>query len=89
MVISDLHILGVAVCPAEADPPLIVDTNAPLILPITGKLLQPVAGRNAQEVKGGGAVELFQFALGNALYVLRQFCRITTVKQLLRLFASE
>lgn len=89
MVIGDLHIVGIAVCPAEADPPLIVHTNAPLTIPITGKLLQPVARRDAQEVKGCSAAELFQFALGNALYVLRQFCRKTALKQLLCLFAGE
>lgn len=31
-------------------------------------------GRDAQEVKGGGAAELFQFALGNSLNVLRPVC---------------
>ena len=74
MVISDLHIAGIAFCPAEAGPPLVVDTNAPLTIPITGKLLQPVAGRDTQEFKGDSATELFQFALGNTLYVLRQLC---------------
>lgn len=67
MVIGNLHIVGIAFCPAEADPPLIVDTNAPLTIPITGKLLQPVARRDAQKIKGGSAAELFQFALGNTL----------------------
>ncbi|KAF0221757.1 MAG: hypothetical protein FD174_88 [Geobacteraceae bacterium] len=89
MVIGDLDIVGIAVIPSEAYPPLIVDPNAPLAIAVPVKLLQPVARGNAQEVKGSSAVELFQFALGNALNVMRQLCRKSAVKQLVGLFAGE
>ncbi len=42
MVIDDLHVAGVVVSPAEADPPLIVDPDAVLALPVACQCLQPV-----------------------------------------------
>lgn len=89
MVIGNLDIVDVAVFPSEAYPPLIVDPNAPLAIAVPRKLLQPVARGDAQKVKSSSAIELFQFALGNALNVMRQLCRKSAVKQLAGLFAGE
>jgi len=72
MVIGDLDIVGVAVFPKEAYPPLIVDPDAPLACSVAGKLLQPIARWDTQEVESGCAAQLLKFALRNTLNVLRQ-----------------
>jgi hypothetical protein len=89
MVIGNLDIVGVAVFPSETYPPLVIDPDAPLAITRPAKLLQPVARRDAQEVKGGGTAQLFQFALGNALHILRQLCRESAMKQFSGLFAGK
>src|SRR5579863_1122285 len=46
-VIRDLCLVSIAIPPDEANPELIVDSNAVLNFPVTTQRLQPVAGRNA------------------------------------------
>jgi len=77
MVIGNFDRKSIAVFPAEAYAPLIVDADAPLAGAVAGKLLKPVVGRNTEKVEGGGAMKLLQFTLRNALHILRQFCRKT------------
>ena len=48
MVIHDLNIVGVALSPAEANPPLVVDADADLTAPISAQLLQSVGRRNPE-----------------------------------------
>jgi len=48
MIIHELDVIGVAVAPVEADPPLIVDADRPLPHSITSELVEPVSGRNTQ-----------------------------------------
>jgi hypothetical protein len=40
MVVDNLHVVGVTLFPAEADPPLVVDTDAVLTATIAVKLFQ-------------------------------------------------
>src|SRR5947207_11479294 len=51
MVVHDLHAVGVAVLPDEADAPLVVDANAMLPRPVALQRLEPVAGRHAQRIE--------------------------------------
>ena len=89
MVIDDFDVGTVAVFPAKADAPLVVDPDAPLAGPITGERFKPVAGRDAKEIKGGGSMQLLQLALGDPLHILRESGGETPVKELFRFFAGE
>jgi hypothetical protein len=44
MVVDDLDIVGVAITPAEADAPLVVNSDAVLPFALPGELLQPITG---------------------------------------------
>jgi hypothetical protein len=48
MVVNNLHVIGVPLAPAKADPPSIVDPSTVLTAPIARQLLEPVPGRNAK-----------------------------------------
>lgn len=89
MVVGDLDIVGIAIFPAEADSPMVIDPDAPLTGAIAGKLLQPIAGRDAKKVEGGSGAELFQLALGDALHILGKFRRKPAVEKLFGFFAGE
>ena len=62
MVVDDLDIVRVALRPAKADAPLIVDPDAVLPRTVATQLLEPVTGRNPEIVEPAGRVELNQFA---------------------------
>ena len=51
MVVDDLNIMGVAVAPAKADPPLVIDSDAVLSFSIAQQALQPIAGRSPEVSK--------------------------------------
>src|SRR3989442_2268276 len=42
VIIDDLHLVRVFLPPNEADPPLVVNTNAPLTFPISSKFLEAI-----------------------------------------------
>jgi hypothetical protein len=51
MIINDFHVMRIAVYPAEADSPLIVDPNAILTGAIAREFFQSIAWRHAQVVE--------------------------------------
>jgi hypothetical protein len=61
MVGNDLDLVRIAVLPAKADPPLIVETNTVLPDPIALELLEPVARRDTKVLEGLGGVHGSQF----------------------------
>ena len=68
MIVHDLDLVGVAVLPDEADPPLIIDADAVLAAASTLERLEPVARRDAQVLERGGSIERRELrlsALGN------------------------
>lgn len=89
MIVDDFDIKGVAVFPAEADAPLVIDPDTPLAGAVAGELFEPVAGWHAEEVEGGGAVELLQLALGDPLDILRESRGKAAMKEFFRFFAGE
>ena len=89
VVVSDFRIEDIADFPTETYPPLIVDPDTPLTSPVAVELFQPVAGRNPDEVKCGSGVQLLEFALGNALDILRQPCGKPAMKKFFGLFAGK
>ena len=64
MVIDDADVVGVAVLPAEDDPPLVIDADRVVPLQIAPQLLEVVGGRNAQVMQACSRMERLQFALG-------------------------
>lgn len=48
MVVNDLDVLRIAICPAKAGSPLIVDANAVLADAIALELLQTIVWRDAE-----------------------------------------
>jgi len=72
MVVTDLHVGGIAIAPREAYPPLIVDTDAVLTGAIADEPLKAVPRRNAEISKTPGRVEDEQLSVSALLYVSRQ-----------------
>lgn len=70
MIVHDFHFKRIRVGPAEADAPLIVDSNAVLSFAVTPQSLETVA-RNSPEIrKGGRRMNLIELPFrnrGNAL----------------------
>jgi hypothetical protein len=62
MIIHDFDIVHIAVFPSEANPPLIVDTNAVLPLPVAFQRFELIAGRLPEVLKGSGAMQIEQLA---------------------------
>lgn len=48
MVVGELYVLWSCLGPAEADAPLLVDSDAVLSRPVAAELFEPVARRDAQ-----------------------------------------
>ena len=69
MVIDDLDINGTLRSPNEADPKLIIDTDAVLARSIACQRLQTVTGRYLKIVELLRPLELFQLAFGHGLDV--------------------
>src|SRR5262249_5248950 len=63
MIVDDLDIVGVAVAPAEADAPLVIDPNAVLPFAISGQPLQPISRRRPQVLEIASIVKLHQLAI--------------------------
>jgi hypothetical protein len=59
VIVNNLHIIGVALFPTEADPPLIVDTDAVLTASIAAKPFQSIPGK-AKITQAGCRIELLQ-----------------------------
>src|SRR3972149_165498 len=62
VVVRNLDIRRVAIDPAKADAPLVIDADAPLPGPILLQKFQPITWRNSQTLDAGRCVNLLQFA---------------------------
>jgi hypothetical protein len=67
MVIHDLHVVGVALAPYEADAPLVVDSDAVLTLPVAFQRLQLVSGEGRKRPEVRLRVQHVQLAKSRAL----------------------
>ncbi len=61
MIVGDFHLVGIAITPLEADPPLIIDSNTVLSLPVSPECFQPVSWRGSEISKFRSRVQLPQF----------------------------
>ena len=83
MVIDDLDVEGVAVLPAKADAPLIVDANTVLARAIPFELLEPVAGWDTKVNELLGGVHEAELAEHEALELGREPAHGLAAKQAL------
>jgi hypothetical protein len=67
VVVDDLHILCTCIGPTEADPPLLVDSDAVLAFPVSFQLLQTVAGWDPEVIQVLGSVEKQQLPMSRSL----------------------
>jgi hypothetical protein len=75
VVITDLDILGLSICPAEADPPLLIDPDRALTRPVACEEFEPVAWRRTQVVQALGRVDETQVSQRDFLNVRRKTFR--------------
>jgi hypothetical protein len=67
VIIDDVDVVGVAVQPAEADAPLVVDAEAVLTFTVPAEGLEAVSRRYTEIVQGVGGVQVDEFPKGRAL----------------------
>jgi hypothetical protein len=72
MVIGDFHVVGILAAPHEADPPLIVDSNAVLAAPVAFQLLQTIRRWKSQVINDRGCVKHSQLTASALLNLCRQ-----------------
>lgn len=72
MIVDDLDVVGVAVDPAEADAPLVVDADAVLAGPVAAELLEAIARRDAQVLEVHGTVDQAELPEHDAAEVGRE-----------------
>ena len=75
MVVGGLDVVGVAIAPDEAKPPLVVDADAVLSAPIILQRLQMVAFGQPQIGEGLGLVQLGQPLLSTPKEIRRESLR--------------
>jgi len=71
VIVDDLDVMRVGSEPAEADAPLIVDSDAVLASPVPGEFLKAVRRRDAKVEEAGCGIKHDEFAKGNSLKVKR------------------
>jgi hypothetical protein len=69
VIVCDLDIVGIALLPSEAQPPLIVDAYAVLPFALPSKLLEAISAWDAQVLKRLGCVQHGQLPVDNLLGV--------------------
>jgi hypothetical protein len=89
VIIDDLNVVGVAAGPAEADSPLVVDSDAVLAQSIAGELLQSIGGWNAQVEQTGGGVEEHELSQGDALKIGGEPADLLPFEEALRVAVAE
>jgi hypothetical protein len=62
MVVDDFDIIGMALPPDKAEPPLVVDTDAVLPFAVASQGFQPVARRDSQIPQTPGTVQVEEFS---------------------------
>jgi dihydrofolate reductase len=89
VIVYDLNIMGVAVLPAEADAPLVIDANAVLAAPSALELLQPIGWRHSQIAQRFGRVQSAKFSQHCSQYIRRETPYRLAVEQALRVPIRE
>jgi hypothetical protein len=72
VVVNDFYVACISVVPHEADPPLIVDSNAVLAAPVAFQLLQTIRRWKSQVINDRGCVKHSQLTASALLNLCRQ-----------------
>lgn len=62
MVVHDFDLIGVAIAPYKANPPLIVDSNAVLTRAVTAQPFQAVSWKRRQSLQVAGRIQHVELA---------------------------
>ena len=62
MIIHDFDAFRIAAAPHEANPPLVIDSDAVLGTAVCFQCFQPISRRHSQVVQRSGPVEIFELA---------------------------
>jgi len=89
VVVHNLYVDGIAVCPTKADMPSFIDANAVLPLPVPGELLQPIPGWNSKIIEPFCGIENQEFPESDPLDFGWESRRPRPIEQLLRVFRRE
>ena len=73
MVIHDLDVLCVPIAPYEAEPPLVIDSNAVLAFAVALQGLQSVRGREAEIIQAESCIDGVKLHKRTLLNVTRKF----------------
>lgn len=78
MVVHDFDMVRIALMPAKADAPLVVNADAVLAFSVAFERFQPVRRRNPQLIEIGDVIEHAQFTARDVLDIARQAARRRT-----------
>ena len=89
MIVDDLDVECVAVIPAEADPPLIIDPDAMLTLPISREFFEAIPRRHFEVAQRVSRVQHEELLQGRSVDILWELSRALAVEDLLGLWVFE
>jgi hypothetical protein len=89
MVVYDIHVIGIALFPAKADAPTIIDPDAVLPLPISFQSLQAVRRRDTQVLQRLGSIEHSQLPQRNTMDVRPESTHRLAIEKSLSLSRSK
>jgi hypothetical protein len=89
VIVDDFYVVRVSSEPAEADAPLIVDTDTVLTGPIPGEFFKTVCGRDAEVEEARRGIKHDQLAKSNSLKVGRHPANPLPLEQALGVAVAE
>lgn len=89
MIILNNDIVGIAFFPAEADAPLLIDTDAELSFAVSLKCFETVRWRNTQVVEVNRLIKHSELVQSPLLNLSRQFSRFKQGPKAFRLSVSK
>ncbi len=89
MIIDDLHIEGVAIFKAKAQPPTVIDANAPLAEPVMFQGFQSIGWRQVQILDASGGIQLREPHVSTPDNLGRETARHTRREKTFRLIIGE
>ena len=89
MIVDDFRVIGVAIVPAETNPPLIIDPDAVLSQPVSAQRLQPVPRWHSRRIEIRSRVNHPELAHGHAFSITGQLSHALPLEYLLSVLAPE
>jgi hypothetical protein len=89
VIVDDPDVVGIAILPAETDPPLLIDPNAMLSRSAPLEFLESITGRDAEVLKLLGGVDEDELAEHRAMELSREAPDRLAVKQAFRVPVRE